>query len=303
MEFALMFDSREGGDTVPINWSKDQFQDDRSIIVLDESSLCLYLWHGTKQGLVARRTALRQAESLKGHGFTVGKSIIGRDIKVIKEIDSRKVGRVPEEDVLNNELQAVLNKPFKEVDSLIVTFQVDGLEDVPAAMKSKPAPKAEPKPEPKPIPKAEPKPEPKPIPKAAPAPAVAAKPAAVAAKPAAAAAKPSFASEYDSAEPMPTGGTTKPAAAAPKLEVKAGVDLKAEARVAFVIMGVLHQFDDIWISKKDDGSYSIEMMDGPVCGFSIHGDKVKFSSNSFSGVGATIKSAVQGKFAELSNLI
>lgn len=296
MEFALMFDSREGGDTVPINWSKDQFQDDRSIIVLDESSLCLYLWHGTKQGLVARRTALRQAESLKGHGFTVGKSIIGRDIKIIKEIDSRKVGRVPEEDILNNELQAVLNKPFKEVDGMIVTFQVDGLEDVPAAMKSKPAPKPEPKPEPKPAPKVEPKPEPKPIPKAAPAPAVAAKPAA-------AAAKPSFASEYDSADPMPTGATTKPAAATPKVEVKAGVDLKAEARVAFVIMGVLHQFDDIWISKKDDGSYSIEMMDGPVCAFSIHGDKVKFSSNSFSGVGATIKSAVQSRFAELSNLV
>ena len=73
-----MFDSREGGETVPIEWSKDQFQPDRSIIVLDESSLSLFLWHGSKQGLVDRRTALRQAQSLKGHGYTVGKSIIGR---------------------------------------------------------------------------------------------------------------------------------------------------------------------------------------------------------------------------------
>jgi len=287
-----MFDSREGGETVPIKWGKDQFQDDRSIIVLDEGSLCLYLWHGTKQGLVARRTALRQAESLKGHGFTVGKSIIGRDIKLIKEIDSRKIGRVPETDEVNNELQAVLDKDFKEVDGLIVTFQIDGSEEVPAAMKVKSEPKTEPKPEPK----TEPKPEPKP--KAAPTPKPKAAPAS---------AKPSFASEYDEAEPLPKSGSAKPAAklaaAAPKVEAKPAVDLKAEARVAFVIMGVLHKFDDIWISKKDDGSYSIEMMDGPVCAFSIEGDKVKFSSNSFSGVGATIKSDVQDKFAKLANLI
>jgi len=295
-----MFDSRTGGETVPVQWGKDQFQPDRSIIVLDEGSLCLYLWHGTKQGLVARRTALRQAESLKGHGFTVGKSIIGRDIKVIKEIDSRKIGRVPETDEVNNELQAILNKDYKVVDNLIITFQVDSLEEVPAAMRTKPKPAAKPAPTSTPTPAAKPAPTSTPTPAAAAKPTPTPKPAAV--KPAVAA-KPSFASEYDTAEPLPSRATTKPAGALPKVEVKAGVDIKNEARAGFVIVGVLHKFEDIWISKKDDGSYSVEMMDGPVCAFSIEGDKVKFSTNSFSGVGASIKSEILSKFAELSKLI
>ena len=82
----LMFDSREGGDTVPVQWSKDNLTNDKSIIILDETNQVLWLWHGTQQGLVARRTALRQAESLKGHGYTVGKSIIGRDIRELSLI-------------------------------------------------------------------------------------------------------------------------------------------------------------------------------------------------------------------------
>jgi len=71
-----MFDARPGGEIVPIKWSKNSFMPDTSVIVLDESSENVYLWHGAKQGLVARRTALRQAESLKGHGYIVGKSIL-----------------------------------------------------------------------------------------------------------------------------------------------------------------------------------------------------------------------------------
>ena len=86
MTIALMFKVLEGGVVEPIKWSKDHLQPDSSIIVLDESSLSIFLWHGVKQGLVPRRTALRQAESLKGHGYTVGRTIIGRDIRVIKEI-------------------------------------------------------------------------------------------------------------------------------------------------------------------------------------------------------------------------
>ena len=92
-----MFHVKDGGVSDPVKWSKENLQPDRSIIVLDESTSSLYLWHGQKQGLVQRRTALRQAQSLKGHGYTVGKSIIGRDTKEIIEIDSRKVGRVPED--------------------------------------------------------------------------------------------------------------------------------------------------------------------------------------------------------------
>ncbi|MEJ2296547.1 MAG: hypothetical protein P8Y23_17505, partial [Candidatus Lokiarchaeota archaeon] len=90
MDYALMFDVLEGGVSQPIQWDKNNLADDRNIIILDEGTSSLYLWHGARQGLVARRTALRQAESLKGHGYTVGKSIVGRDIRMLKEIDQRK---------------------------------------------------------------------------------------------------------------------------------------------------------------------------------------------------------------------
>ena len=103
--YSIMFNCLEGGVLEPIEWGQDQLQPDRSIIVLDESSMSLYLWHGKTQGLVPRRTAHRQAESLKGHGYSVDQSIIGRDIKEIREIDERKVGRVQHDTDLNNERQ------------------------------------------------------------------------------------------------------------------------------------------------------------------------------------------------------
>ncbi|MFX1304086.1 MAG: hypothetical protein ACFE9X_12090, partial [Promethearchaeota archaeon] len=143
--YALMFEARPGGEIVPIKWSKESFMPETSIIVLDEGSESVYLWHGVQQGLVARRTALRQAESLKGHGYTVGKSIIGRDIKNIKEIDARKIGKVPEDTKMNDELQEILERKFTELDSYIITFQV-------GAVKPIVAPKVEPKVEAKPTP-------------------------------------------------------------------------------------------------------------------------------------------------------
>ncbi len=255
-----MFNVREGGDSVPIKWGEDQLKSDRSVIILDESSLSLYLWHGTRQGLVARRTALRQAQSLKGHGYTIGKSIIGRDIKTIKEIDSRKVGRVPEETELNNELQAILKREFKELEDFIVTFQIGEIElekqKVKPTVKKQPAPQMDIKLTPKEVPKPAPK------------------------------AKPS--------KKLPLE--------APKVKPAAASNISAEAKVGFVIMGILDHFDDLWISKKDDG-FSIEMMEGPVALFSVIGGKIKFSANSFSGLAENIKNDVQKKFIELSKLL
>jgi len=322
MDFAIMFDVLEGGVIEPIEWSKDAFTPDRSIIVLDEGTTSLFLWHGAKQGLVARRTALRQAESLKGHGYTVGKSIIGRDTKEIKEIDSRKVGRVPEETDLDKELQNLLSKEFRATGDFMVTFQVGEFESTKAEKKAaaalkpkpepKPAPKIEPKPQPKPEPRPAPKVEPKPQPKPAPTPAAAPKPKPSTPTPAtttAPSAKPEikFASEYDNAEPLPSvisESASAPApAAAPADKPGKTIDTKSEAKVGFVIIGVLSQYDDIWISKKADGAYSIEMMDGPVCEFSITDGSLKFTSNSFTSLPANIKTDVQNKFIELSNLL
>jgi len=268
--YAIMFNVLEGGVIEPIEWGKDQLQPDRSIIVLDELTMAVYLWHGQKQGLVARRTALRQAESLKGHGYTIGKSIIGRDVKEIKEIDARKVGRVQEETELNEELQELLDKKHKKLDNYAITFDMEA----PTPSTAKPRPK--PKPKSAPEPKAEPKPKPKP--KSAPEPKVKTE------------IKPKLSEKSENATEIET-----------KQEEEQ--DLTTQAKIAFVVIAILDHYDDIWISRKDNETYSVEMMDGPICTFSISNGSLKFSSGSFSGISKDIKTAIQKKFVELNKLI
>ncbi|TXT60934.1 MAG: hypothetical protein BAJALOKI2v1_70087 [Promethearchaeota archaeon] len=284
MDYALMFNVKPGGVSEPIKWGKDQLQPDRSIIVLDESTLSLYLWHGQQQGLVQRRTALRQAQSLKGHGYTVGKSIIGRDIKTIKEIDARKVGKVPEADELYSDLEKVLDKPVKELEDNIVTFDVEEAE---GKISKKVGATAKPKPKPKPTPQAkaqpkakpsEPEPKPKPKPKTEPKVETQEKP-----------------KRKVELEPIKKASDEK----------EGSKGLIVEARVGFVLKAVLDHYSDIWVSKKDDGSYAIEMMEGPICKFEIDKStaKLKFSQNSFSGISTNIKTAIQKKYIELSKLL
>jgi len=291
MEFAIMFQVLEGGVSEPIKWSKEHLTAESNIIILDEGSSSLYLWYGASQGLVSRRTALRQAQSLKGHGFSVGKSIVGRDIRDLKEIDQRKIGRIPEIDELNAELQTLLNKKVKPLDDYTVTFELEA--DIPSAvklvLKPEPEPKFKPEPTPKPISK------PEPIKQAAqPQPTM------------------THASEYDTkaevpkvSEPVlkttikPTPASVSKQAGAPKSKF----DLGIQAKIGFVIIGVLDHYDDIWISKKEDGGYSIEHMDGKVCEFSISEGKIKFTSDSFSGISTNVKTKIQKKFVELSKFL
>jgi len=266
----LMFDVKEGGESVPVKWAKALLTDDKSIIILDETNQIIWLWNGKKQGLVARRTALRQAESLKGHGYTVGKSIIGRDIRGIREIDQRKLGRDPETDQTNKEIMDLFNKPYRELEGLVITFSEGGTD----ARK----PKAVPSTAPAASTPAEPMPEPKP----------AAKPAAQKLP------KPEI-----KVESTPSVKEEVKSEAAPKVE-----NIKEEARIAFVLKAVLDHYDDIWVSKKKDGSYTVEMLDGPVANFTItDAGSIKFSSNSFTGISQNIKTEIQRKFVELSKLI
>lgn len=139
VNFAIMFNVEEGGIIEAINWGKENFRPDRSIIIIDEPSLTIVLWHGTKQGIVNRRIALRQAESLKGHGYTVGKTIIGRTIRRLIEIDQRKIGRDPETDQLNADLDEILNRRFESHEGNIVTF---GEGEIKLLIKEKGEPKA-----------------------------------------------------------------------------------------------------------------------------------------------------------------
>jgi hypothetical protein len=293
MEFAMMFQVLEGGVSEPIKWSKDNLTPDNNIIILDEGSSSLYLWYGAKQGLVSRRTALRQAESLKGHGFSVGKSIVGRDIKNLKEVDQRKIGRVPEIDEINDELQTLLSRKFKPLDDYTVTFELEA--EIPSAVRTAS------KPEPKPEPKYAPEPAPHPVGMAEPIKKV--KPP----EP-----KMIHASEYDTEIDIPTSSkpieksitksTPVPLKEKP-LVPEAKEDLDVQAKIGFVLIGVLDHYDDIWVSKKEDGVYSVEHMDGKVCEFSIFEGKIKFTSDSFSGISTKIKSEIQKKFVELSKLI
>ncbi len=276
-----MFNILEGGVAEPIKWGKDQLQPDRSIIILDESTLSLYLWHGQQQGLVQRRTALRQAQSLKGHGYTVGKSIIGRDIKTIQEIDARKVGKVPEVSEIYEDMEEVLEKQVKEVGDFIVTFDIDEAEGK-ISKKVTAKPKSKPKPKPKPTPststtakttsstpKTEPKPKPKPE------------------------------------EQQPKVKVKLSSAQEVSEEIDADKTLIIEARIGFVLKAILDHYNDIWVSKKDDGTYAIEMMEGPICTFEIDKStaKLKFSQNSFSGISTKVKTEIQKKFIELSKLL
>ena len=287
-----MFNVLEGGVSEPISWGKENLTNERSIIILDESNQVVWLWHGSMQGLVARRTALRQAESLKGHGYTVGKSIIGRDIKSIREIDQRKIGRDPTTDEQYAELEKLLNRDCKELENFVVTFEL--IEKEPSPMKKiREEPVVS-----EPIRIVEPEPirvvETEPIKK---------EPAPIVSKP-----EIKQASEYD-VEPtieqeaesfevkLPTI-ETKTAPSVPKLS------LELEAKIGFVLVGIMEHYDDIWVSKKGDGSYSVEMMDGPICSFKVtEGSKISFSSDSFKGISTNVKTEIQKRFVELGKLI
>ena len=91
---------------------------------------------------------------------------------------------------------------------------------------------------------------------------------------------------------------TKTAPSVPKLS------LELEAKIGFVLVGIMEHYDDIWVSKKGDGSYSVEMMDGPICSFKVtEGSKISFSSDSFKGISTNVKTEIQKRFVELGKLI
>ncbi|TFG03379.1 MAG: hypothetical protein EU542_02600 [Promethearchaeota archaeon] len=304
MDYALMFDVLEGGVSQPIKWDKNSLTNDRNIIILDEGSSSLYLWHGSAQGLVARRTALRQAESLKGHGFTVGKSIVGRDIKMLKEIDQRKIGRDPETDRYNEELEEVLNREYKELDNFIISYASKDLEMTPV--------KTVPKPEQKTEPRAEVKPETKPLVEKIekPTPITPPEPSQASKSDIPVATEYSIPSKKIEVEKprvvvKPESKTEAKPVSVPKSSepMVKPLDLSIQAKIGFVIMGILDHYDDIWISKKEDGAYAVEHMDGRVCEFTISEGKIKFTANSFAGIATNVKTEIQKKFVELSKLI
>ena len=60
-----------------------------------------------------------------------------------------------------------------------------------------------------------------------------------------------------------------------------------------VILSVLENYDDIWISKKPNGTISIEQMDGKICSFIIENGEIVYQSGSFAEVSADKKTAIK----------
>lgn len=275
-----MFKVEEGGVSTPIKWGKENLISDSSIIVLDEENLKLWLWHGKRQNLVSRRVALRQAEALKGHGYQIGKSILGRDIKQLIEIDERKIGRDPETDVVNEELQKLLDREYQEIGDNIISFSIVDKEKPPEEIpKPTPAVPSVSIPEVKPV-----KTEEKII---------------------------SPATEYEPKKEIPKTVTPEPKIPIeepPKTVKEEPTPSKetptiSDARIGFVLISILEEFNDVWASKKDDGSIAVEIMDGPVCEFQIEGTVIKFSTNSFKGIDPEKKKAIQERFVQLSKML
>lgn len=276
-------------------------------MVLDEENMAVWLWFGAKRGLVSKRTALRQAQSLKGHGYTIGKSIVGRGLDTIHEIDERKIGRDSETDELNNKFMGLLSKPTSDAGGHVVTFGGQGeplpIEEhfkqpapielqviepkVPTITDPQPVP-APTTPSPPPItitrPMIEPPaPEPQPIPISQ-----------------------EFKSiSYDNVkketidfsvnENEYDDDTTIPEPA--PVTITSGS--MESVQKGCVIMAILSQFKDIWVSRLDDNTISVEYMDGPIAKFHIEEDKVKFHEGAFNDIEAVIKNAIKDAFDAL----
>ena len=287
-----MFKVEEGGVSTPIKWGKENLISDSSIIVLDEENLKLWLWHGKRQNLVSRRVALRQAEALKGHGYQIGKSILGRDIKQLIEIDERKIGRDPETDAVNEELQKLLDREYQKIGDNIISFTLVDKEKPPEEIpKPTPAVPSVSIPEEKPRKVEISEPEVKPV-----------KTEEKIISPV---------TEYEPKKEISKIVTPEPKIpieAPPKTVQKEPTPSKeiptiSDARIGFVLISILKEFNDVWASKKDDGSIAVEIMDGPVCEFQIEGTGIKFSTNSFKGIDPEKKTAIQERFIQLSKML
>jgi len=68
-----------------------------------------------------------------------------------------------------------------------------------------------------------------------------------------------------------------------------------------VIMAVMDQYKDIWLSKKPDGKIALEQMDGKICTFEISNGDVKFQQGSFAEVPGDKKKAIETKISELTS--
>nr|MDO8114727.1 hypothetical protein [Candidatus Sigynarchaeota archaeon] len=291
----------EDGVCNEVNWSKDHFNDDKITIILEELNNTIWLYYGKRNGLVKRRKALRQAESLRGHGYQVGKTIIGRQLEGIKEIDARMIERVPEAKQDYESLLGLFEMPFKKMEGECVSLGESGT-SIPKATPA-PAPRVAPAPAPEhvpaPAPKAAPAPVLKPAVSAATAPAPVSKPAPPAAQAPKAATAPAPV-QADLSAVDEYAGVDENFQTAPdvKLQAKETISKADEIKSGSLVMSLLREFNDIYINKKGN-HFKIESLEGPICDFTIENGTIKFSKISFTGMDPSIKKRIQANFVEL----
>ncbi len=264
----MMFDVVEGGIVEPIEFDKNKLVPEKSIIVMDEENQTVWLWHGQKRGLVARRTALRQAESLKGHGYQAGNAIIGRDLHKIVEIDSRKVGREPETTELFKKFEPILEASYEPIGNLIYVKKDKGSHKTSSSSSSS-------------------------------------KPLAVSEKPVETKSLTNSSSNNSTPQkPTPPHGVKrieerpvlKPVEKNPTVSKKAQLsDILIQGAV---IMAVTTQYKDLWISVKPDNSLALEHMDGKICTFKVQNGEISYLNDSFAEVPPDKKSAIEKKIED-----
>lgn len=272
--FAIEFDVSEDGVCTEVPWSINHFTDDKIIIVLEELNNVVWAYYGKKNGLVKRRKALRQAESLRGHGYQVGKTIIGRQLTAIKEIDARMIERVPEAKADWAALTSLFNLPYKKMEGECVAIGEGSSAASVPVQKAAPAPARAPAPAPKPAVA--------PAPAPAPAPAATLEPLA----------------ELSAVDEYAGIDENFQTASEAKLTGKETITKDDEKKSGGLIMALLREFNDVYINKKGN-HFKIESLEGPICDFTIENGAIKFSKNSFTGMDPNTKKKIQGHFVEI----
>jgi len=256
-DFYLLFEVLDGGVLSQMDFREENLTPDRSIVVMDEGRQTVWLWHGKMRGLVPRRMALRQAESLKGHGYQSGNSIIGRDLNTLVEMDSRKIGREPITTKDSENFMEIFKYAYHDIGNLVFVRDEEG-----AAPVAKPAAEVAPAEE-----YSEPEPAPEPVLEE---PVV-----------------PKYPLKH-----VEVGDKSPPVSSSPLV-------VKDEYKKAVVILAVMEEYSDIWVSKKEDGHISIEQMDGKICSFSIDNGEIVFQVGSFSEIPAGIKTNIEKHIHDL----
>ncbi|MHA1794443.1 MAG: hypothetical protein ACTSVI_17540 [Promethearchaeota archaeon] len=284
--FGVMFKVEVDGTINQVPWDPKWFDDDNIIIVLDEYNQLVWIYYGRRNGIVTKRKAYRQADSLRGHGYTIGNSIIGRNLTGIVEIDQRKIERLPDEKDKWERLQKLFTLAHHEK----VIEECVALGEYSSAPARSPAPKPEPEPTPAPEPAPKPEPTPAPAPKPEPEPTPAPAPTP---KPEPTPDSIDIPEEYKGIEE--TFSTSEET----KLQGVEYITKDDEIKAGNLIMAILRYFSDIYISKKGN-HFTIESLEVGVCQFTIVDGKIKFSKDSFKELDPDMKKNIQKAFIELS---